>query len=123
MFQSKKCNVPTKRGTPCQAYPVSGSVLCFNHDPHYREEKRQAVIKGGQATKKLYESNYEKKITFHSKKDLMKALERTVNKLLSTGPMTEKKANTISRITRQIQGLLYDSDDREASLPDWGFRM
>jgi len=44
-----KCQATTKKGVPCNAYAVAGSVYCFYHDPALAARRRQARSKGGRA--------------------------------------------------------------------------
>jgi hypothetical protein len=36
-------------GTKCEARAMKGSQWCFNHSPHYSEERRRNASKGGRA--------------------------------------------------------------------------
>ena len=44
-----RCSAIKHDGTPCNAYALTGSDYCYQHDPERAAERRQARSKGGRA--------------------------------------------------------------------------
>lgn len=89
---AKRCVFTKKDGSKCNAFPITGSDYCFNHDPNCREQKRQAVIAGGQQKKKPKVAVNDIKIG--EIKDVIPLINQCINELRQ-GDMPPKVSNAI----------------------------
>lgn len=49
MSAGTQCTATTTRGTPCNAYAVTGSQYCFYHAPERATQRAQARRRGGKS--------------------------------------------------------------------------
>lgn len=84
----------------CNSFALRGSDYCFSHDPANKSEKQQAVMKGGQALKRVKLNLPTIKI--RTPDDVIAILEETIN-LIRTGKLSvSNPANTIGFLCSHI---------------------
>lgn len=83
----------------CNGFALE-SGLCFSHDPSKAEEKQQAVVKGGQALKKV-KLNLPV-VSIKTIEDVVMVLEETINAVRSGDIPTSNPANTIGFLCGHI---------------------
>ncbi len=89
-----KCIYQKLDGNQCNANAMSNAQFCFTHNPETQELKKQAVLKGGLATKNREPSKALKRLDVKSIPDSLVVLEDTINRV-RTEPMTPQRANCI----------------------------
>jgi len=84
----------------CNSFTLRGSDYCFSHDPENTNEKRNAVLKGGEALKKIKLNLPVVKI--RTPDDVISVLEETVNLVRSGKLPVSNPANTIGFLCSHI---------------------
>lgn len=96
----KQCEyVNPDSGERCNGFALE-SGLCFSHDPERKEEKQAAVIKGGQAPKKIVLNLPATSIK--TVEDVVTVLEETINMVRSGEIPSSNPANTIGFLCSHI---------------------
>lgn len=83
----------------CQGFAMD-SGLCFSHDPETKEQKLEAVTKGGLAPKKI-KLNLAP-VSIKTVEDIMSVLEETINGVRSGEIPCSSPANTIGFLCSHI---------------------
>ena len=87
----KKCNYIKTNNEKCNSYPIAGDEHCFFHSEKTVEQRKQAVLAGGQSLKRNYEND---EVTLRSTIDIVELIEKTINELRKNKTST-RIANTV----------------------------
>lgn len=93
-----KCKFLKVDGTQCKANAVHQSEYCFTHDPEHKEDKQEAVKKGG-LNRKTYLSP-DKPIKIKSISDIQALLAATIEGVWIGQIPANQPANTIGFLCR-----------------------
>src|SRR3989344_2939145 len=83
----------------CNANALRDTDFCFSHNPATKEEKKEAVIKGGKSPKKNY--NPLPKIKIDNTSDVTKLLTVTINEVRA-GEINLRVANCIGYLSGHL---------------------
>jgi hypothetical protein len=96
----KQCKyINQHTGEPCGAFALD-SGYCFSHDPARRDDKQRAVVKGGEAPKKV--ALHLVPMTIKTPDDVLLVLEEIVNKIRVGELIVSNPANTIGFLCSHI---------------------
>lgn len=96
----KQCEyINAETGEQCKGFALE-SGLCFSHDPERKEDKQAAVLKGGQALKKVALNL--PPVPIKTVEDVLSVLEETINAVRSGEIPTSNPANTIGFLCSHI---------------------
>lgn len=96
----KQCEfINSETSEQCKGFALE-SGLCFSHDPERKEEKQQAVLKGGQAPKKVILNLPPTSIK--TVEDVVTILEETINLVRSGEIPSSNPANTIGFLCSHV---------------------
>lgn len=88
-----KCTHLKENGDTCGAQSMIGSKFCFSHNPDCKDQKLEAVRRGG-----LHKPDKDERplapLPAKSVEDIRNLIEDTVNRI-RTEPLTHQKANSI----------------------------
>lgn len=95
---SKQCEFVKNSGGRCRAKPLSGSKLCFFHDPAKATERRAAKQKGGRCRRivTLPKQTVETKI--RTAGDVVELLSATINQVRG-GEIDPRIANAVGYLS------------------------
>ncbi len=82
----------------CGSFALKGSVWCFSHDPSSAEQKRLAVIKGGEATRQY---RTQPPVPLNTPTDMLKALADTFNGVRS-GQIAPRQAQAQAALANTL---------------------
>lgn len=104
----KQCEyINEETGEQCQGFALE-SGLCFSHDPERAEEKKAAVLKGGQTLKKVNLNL--PPVSIKTVEDVVSVLEETINLVRSGDIPCSNVANTIGFLAGHMLKALEVSD-------------
>lgn len=92
-----KCQFIKQNKDQCKMNAISSDVFCFTHNPKTKEAKRNAVIKGGKASKPHIHEELLPFMSLNTKEDYIQLLEQTMAQLQSP-PMTHQKAYSMANV-------------------------
>ena len=90
-----KCRATTETGKSCDAKPLSGSDLCYFHDPNKAEERKAASSAGGKAGTPKTLPPDTPWVTVRKPEDVNQLIEATINRVVR-GEIGHQVANSIA---------------------------
>lgn len=97
----KQCKfINPSTGERCGAFALLDSGYCFSHDPGRKSDKQLAVIRGGEAPKKVALNLAP--ISIKSPDDVILVLEEIINKIRVGELVVSNPANTIGFLCSHI---------------------
>lgn len=102
-----KCNYIKTNKKQCSANAMIDSKFCFSHNPNTKEQKREAIIKGGKMSKKNH--SFLPPITLNQPKDVVNLLATTINEVRS-GSVELRVANCIGYLSGHLIKAIEISD-------------
>jgi len=94
-----QCKFTKEDSLQCQANSITNSDYCFSHNPDYAVAKREAVIKGGLAPKRILLNN-EDEIVLVTAADAKLFLSRVINGVWQGSIPATPVANTLGFLVR-----------------------
>jgi len=113
---ARMCKSTTKAGAACRVRALSGSDLCWFHDPATSAARKEARSRGGRARhgRHIGTTNTGEPVTISDLGDVVKLLERTINDALSL-ENSLSRANTIARLAGVLCSI-YQASELEARI-------
>jgi hypothetical protein len=101
--QTGQCRFIKSDGSQCKAYAVRESFYCFIHDPHLKQEREAARVKGGKERSRkaavLPADTPDRSLTTSA--DLGEMLADTINKV-SRGELDPRVANAMNGLANSL---------------------
>jgi len=98
---NNKCKHTKDDGTPCGAYPMTGSKYCYLHNPDISDEKKKLAQKRGGASKSLTIAEPLPPMRLENPQDAITLIADTINKV-RTGQLDVRVANCIGVLSGHL---------------------